>query len=149
MHTTQIFGTISHGQSLNPLQTISNTPDATPRTLLIDKHSNPIGIIPLLVPNPPISDDTDTDKKLVPYSDCDSDSLTKINKSKKRKKRFEVDEKEWILKKANKEEKKVKDILRKKKKKTVGLTLNQKEHVSLNQDAPVRLGSTILLYVKQ
>ncbi|CAG4989945.1 unnamed protein product [Parnassius apollo] len=47
-----------------------------------------------VIPNPPISDGSDTEKKLVPYSDSDSDSLAKIKKNKKRKKRFNVDKKE-------------------------------------------------------
>ncbi|CAG4990743.1 unnamed protein product [Parnassius apollo] len=45
------------------------------------------------IPNPPISDGSDTEKKLVPHSDSDSDSLAKIKKIKKRKKRFNVDKK--------------------------------------------------------
>lgn len=67
--------------------------------------TSPVEIIPHVenthhvIPNPPISDDSDIDKKLVPYSDSDSDSLAKIKKSKKRKKRFKVDKKEWVSEK--------------------------------------------------
>ncbi|KAG5889470.1 hypothetical protein JTB14_016576 [Gonioctena quinquepunctata] len=74
-----------------------NPPNATPSLSLTDRHSSPIGLITLVVPNPPISDDID--KKLVPHSDSDSDSLTKIKNSEKRKRRVKVDEKKWISKK--------------------------------------------------
>lgn len=67
--------------------------------------ASPIDIIPNfenthhVVPNPPISVESDTGKKLVPYSDSDSDSLAKIKKSKKRNKRFKVDKKAWVSEK--------------------------------------------------
>lgn len=93
---------------------------------------------PHVVPNSPISDDTD--KRLVPYSDSGSYS-PKINE---KRNVLKLIKRNGFRKRINKEEKKVKHILGERKKKTVGLTLHQKKHIPLNQDAPVKLGSTVL-----
>ncbi|XP_072378606.1 uncharacterized protein [Diabrotica undecimpunctata] len=96
---------ISHEPSLYSLQAISNTPDETP-SVIDNMHAPDESILPLVnsshqvVPNLPISDDSDTEhNKLVPYSDSDSDSLSEIRKSYKRKKRFQVNKKDWFSEK--------------------------------------------------
>ncbi|CAG9840734.1 unnamed protein product [Diabrotica balteata] len=82
---TQSFDIINHEPNQYLLQAISNTPDETPS--IIDNIHAPNGsILPLVnsshqvVFNPPISDDSDTEHKLVPYSDSDSDLLSEIRK---------------------------------------------------------------------
>ncbi|XP_060810002.1 uncharacterized protein LOC132904096 [Amyelois transitella] len=109
--TIQASEALCYEQNQCSLLTISNTPDYCFSQSMPSQieyfHTSSVDNIPLvdtshLVPNPPISDESDTDKKLVPYSDSDTDSLSKIKKSSKRKKRFEVNKKEWISEK-NKE----------------------------------------------
>lgn len=53
--------------------------------------------IPHVIPGPPISDDSDGENKPLPYADSDTD----LNRCKKRKKRFEVEKKEWLSEKNN------------------------------------------------
>ncbi|CAG9786483.1 unnamed protein product [Diatraea saccharalis] len=94
-------------QNQYPLENISNITNKTPSILsLNNEYTSPVKSIANLdpshhhiVPDPPISDDSDKGEKLVPYSDSDSDSLSEINKSNKRRKRFEVDKKEWFAEK--------------------------------------------------
>lgn len=146
MHARQIFEIISYEQSLNPLQTICNTPDATSSISLTNNmHSSPLGKIPVfdtnhVVPNPPISDDSDTANKLVPYSDSDSDSLSKINKSKKRKKRFEVDKKEWISEKNKQRREKGKTYFGRKKKEDCWTYIKPKEARSIKSRCTCKIG---------
>lgn len=98
----------SHATNILISENINNSDTHTIQTLDIIPHeqsTSHIEIVPFVenthrvIPNPPISDGSDTERKLVPYSDSDSDSLAKIKKSKNRKKRFKVDKKEWISEK--------------------------------------------------
>ncbi|CAH1634706.1 unnamed protein product [Spodoptera littoralis] len=112
-HTIQTLGkTISHESSTSTIESIPHVENT---------HHN-------VVPNPPISDCSDTENKLVPYSDTDSDSLAKIKKSKKRKKRFKVDKKEWVAEKNKQRRQEGKTYFGERENKTVGIIINPKKH---------------------